>query len=893
MLSYDEIKKLTKEAYSGCTKSQVKLGLLYYKLETSLTDHSRARFWFAKAGIQGSRQDCREAQFLLAKMLRNGEGGSKDAKSALILLEHIGVSDDYSAQYTLGLMFENGEGGEQDYAQAIKWFAKAACNYKGEDRFEAAFRLAVLCENNCGVESDQLIIDYWLEKAAIAGHPEALRKYRPLSIPADKEKIMVDLEECIEAGLVIRLSSLLYLYQQNPKKAFEYLYKHEEPKIIEEFISHQPYDLPEKDLKSFKECVRPVGDILKAEFHKNRAIADQAINVCLKILEGTEYQSRVKSMTASREVSQFLDRMEIKRKIEKEQSANNLIRKFPGILQYKLGKRYEDSHRYKDGYLIERNHAVAYSWYEKAALLGNVSAQYKAGEFCSIKFGKKRNNSLAYRWYQMAASQGHGPSMFALSKMKQPRDIQVSTSTATSVNTKSQYSKEGEKEVKIHKDQETTSLMPMAISSAQIANSVSKSQDMVRKIAASVSDGIRLTPAKAKTYKTLESSLSPEKVQQLSLLTIRERQTFVDWTLRVSTLEADMLKVQGILGLDVVTRLEQAQIDSDDRLKRYYLRLEADLNRFILCYFLAPTGILQLSSNNLDLVISAIGDIPLIGQFIKILTTTLTTINKKYRLYKIDNLNSLFKDPKEISETVSILARRLTLVKQESIKQQKEAQRRGFEKLQSLYLQVKEAIDCPGIVRLPEERLAILDYTFLLQQVMAGTKIIKPDSSEALADKFIEIITGETYKPVAMSDKLQSKPVLHTGAPVVETGFPDGLTARSSGRSDAERIQKLEQLLTKQCEATAELKKQLDVAFTPSDSGRQAQATVHPHTSRSSVSSTLMQFRKETTEGLRKLARDLEITKERLGIPNEEPLIDAGSRVAQEETHQQFIFSKI
>ncbi len=73
------------------------------------------------------------------------------------------------AQYNLGLLYEQGQGVPQDYAQAIKWYRKAA--KQGET--SAQVRLGVLHEEGLGVPQDYAQAHMWFNLAAAQGDKKA------------------------------------------------------------------------------------------------------------------------------------------------------------------------------------------------------------------------------------------------------------------------------------------------------------------------------------------------------------------------------------------------------------------------------------------------------------------------------------------------------------------------------------------------------------------------------------------------------------------------------------------------------------------------------------------------------------------------------------------------
>ena len=267
-------------------------------------------------------------------------------------------------------------------------------------------------------------------------------------------------------------------------------------------------------------------------------------------------------------------------------------------------------------------------------------------------------------------------------------------------------------------------------------------------------EAVMLTPELLQFITSLKTILTPEVQQQLTLLSKDELRVFQDWTGKIANLEASMVEAQSKLALDADSKREQEYINANLKLKNYQQRLEAELNRFILCYYLAPAGIFKLDDNKKDLVISAIGGIPMAGQYLKILTTALSAANKKYRLYQINKLSELFSSVDEMSKIIRAFTQRLTLAKEDVILQQREDHYKGIDRLKGFYQMVKEALehqkkdlaksDKTGVTLPVEDKLAVLDCAYLLQQIMSGKVPI--DKSKDISTQFITVITGEPYK---------------------------------------------------------------------------------------------------------------------------------------------------
>jgi uncharacterized protein len=154
----------------------------------------------------------RVAQFNLAVMLMNGEGGPADPVAGVQWLKKSAGSGFARAQFALGLLHERGDGvplslieatawfrkaaeqgyrdaqvslatqyflgrgAPRDYAEAARWYESAA--ELGDQA--AAYIIASQYENGDGVERDELRAFYWYNIAAAGGDPVAAHKAREL-----------------------------------------------------------------------------------------------------------------------------------------------------------------------------------------------------------------------------------------------------------------------------------------------------------------------------------------------------------------------------------------------------------------------------------------------------------------------------------------------------------------------------------------------------------------------------------------------------------------------------------------------------------------------------------------------------------------------------------------
>ena len=76
------------------------------------------------------------------------------------------------AQYKLGVMYQYGQGVRQNYAEAVKWYWKAA----EQEYDEAQFSLGSMYETGLGVFQSYTEAARWYQKAAEHGNPKAQSK---------------------------------------------------------------------------------------------------------------------------------------------------------------------------------------------------------------------------------------------------------------------------------------------------------------------------------------------------------------------------------------------------------------------------------------------------------------------------------------------------------------------------------------------------------------------------------------------------------------------------------------------------------------------------------------------------------------------------------------------
>lgn len=141
-MSFSDVKAA---ADAGNADAQYDLGCRYYYVAASKND-KKAREAFTKAAAQGQH----DAEYELATMVENGEGGAQDSAQAFALYLKAATGGVSRADADVGLMYLTGDGTPKDIAQAVKWLQAGAD--AGEPRAEAL--MGSLYRDGTGVEAD-------------------------------------------------------------------------------------------------------------------------------------------------------------------------------------------------------------------------------------------------------------------------------------------------------------------------------------------------------------------------------------------------------------------------------------------------------------------------------------------------------------------------------------------------------------------------------------------------------------------------------------------------------------------------------------------------------------------------------------------------------------------
>ena len=109
------------------------------------------------------------AQWQLGSMYLIGKGVPQDYAEAVKWFRKAAEQGFADAQFILGVMYTNGEGVPKDDAEAVKWYRKAA----EQGNADAQFILGVMYTNGSGVPKDDAEAVKWYRKAAEQGNADA------------------------------------------------------------------------------------------------------------------------------------------------------------------------------------------------------------------------------------------------------------------------------------------------------------------------------------------------------------------------------------------------------------------------------------------------------------------------------------------------------------------------------------------------------------------------------------------------------------------------------------------------------------------------------------------------------------------------------------------------
>jgi TPR repeat protein len=301
---------------------------------------------------------------------------------------------DRGAQRDLAMAYWEGEGVAQDYAEAAKWFRKAA---EQGDMF-SQFATGSNFEHGKGVAKDLAEALRWYRKAADQGYARAQFNvgnsyYHGLGVTRNYAEAIKWYRTCAEEGDVLVAGRALY------GLGFCHANGQGVTKNLVEAYAH--YDLAGATVAEARVGLLDLGSKLTADqlaaAKKRSAALQKELGDKLRLKDKTAKPSQ--SVTpASAEPA----------KVPTPQVTKTMAEQRDAYAQYRMGYRYANG----DG--VEKNLVESLKWYRKAAENGQVEAQYRLGFIYEQGRGVPVNYVESASWWRKAADQGHAGAQFSL-----------------------------------------------------------------------------------------------------------------------------------------------------------------------------------------------------------------------------------------------------------------------------------------------------------------------------------------------------------------------------------------------------------------------------------------------------------------------------------------------
>ena len=304
------------------------------------------------------------------------------------------VKGDLGAQRDLAMAYGEGEGVAQDYAEAAKWFRKAA---EQGDMF-SQFATGSNFEHGKGVAKDLAEALRWYRKAADQGYARAQFNvgnsyYHGLGVTRNYAEAIKWYRTCAEEGDVLVAGRALYCL------GFCYANGQGVTKNLVEAYAH--YDLAGATVAEARAGLVDLGSKLTADqlaaAKKRSAALQKELGDKLRLKDKTAKPSQ--SVTpASAEPA----------KVPTPEVIKTMAEQRDAYAQYRMGYRYANG----DG--VEKNLVESLKWYRKAAENGQVEAQYRLGFIYEQGRGVPVSYVESASWWRKAADQGHAGAQFSL-----------------------------------------------------------------------------------------------------------------------------------------------------------------------------------------------------------------------------------------------------------------------------------------------------------------------------------------------------------------------------------------------------------------------------------------------------------------------------------------------
>ena len=355
----------------------------------------------------------------------------------------LALSGDATAQNDLGCAYSSGQGVEQDFAEAIKWWRKAAdCDLPG-----AALNLGIAYLSGQGVPQDYAEAARWNRKAAEQGlagaeHNLGNAYFKGQGVPQNYTEAVKWYRRAAYQGLAASQYSLGLAYANGNGVGQDYL---EAARWYLKSAEQGDVDAQYNLAGLYAQGLGVAQDLAEAEkwWIKAAAQGDDQAKKCLQALySASAGQNNTGSSPAGspgysgcgssrHDTPQDLDDPDVQFEVGNVYYFNSdsevckdkhydlavmWWRKAADLghagAQFSLG-----FYGYGQGKGIQQDYAEAAKWYRKSAEQGYPRAQCKLGFVYLLGQGVEKNESEAAKWFQKAAEQGDNDAENELGKL--------------------------------------------------------------------------------------------------------------------------------------------------------------------------------------------------------------------------------------------------------------------------------------------------------------------------------------------------------------------------------------------------------------------------------------------------------------------------------------------
>jgi TPR repeat protein/serine/threonine protein kinase len=335
-----------------------------------------------KQSDDGERRQQAEKDWVRGEDYRLGRGVAQDYAEALRWFRKAAEQGNAQAQSSIGWLYGHGKGVVQDYVEALRWFRKAA----DQGHADAQVSIGVLYHNGLGVARDYAEAMQWFRKAADRGHAKAhfsigVMYHHGQGVPRDYAEAMRWYRQAADQGNADAQINIGVLYHNGLGVAQDYA----EAMRWYRQAADQGDAWAQNSLGELYRDGLGVPQDYPEAIQWFRKAADQG-HADAQVSIGVLHHN---GLGVARD---YAEAMRWYRQAADQGNA---------IAQNNIGVMHQR------GLGVAQDYAEAMRWYRQAADQGYATAQSNIGSLYLNGWGVAEDYAEAMRWYRQAADQGY------------------------------------------------------------------------------------------------------------------------------------------------------------------------------------------------------------------------------------------------------------------------------------------------------------------------------------------------------------------------------------------------------------------------------------------------------------------------------------------------------